>query len=416
MSYESAPLYPGDDERLTFVVAGGGSGASNLMAGFREVVMASDDPAVANARLVEITTVTDDGGSTGRLAAEHGTQPVGDLRRGLSALTPDSRVASIIEQRFGNVDPEDIVAAGTALIVRQVQQGHDFDVEFAGHLVHQAAELTTNPVGHNLGNLMLTAAIHELGTLREASAAVGGIMGARGEVLPVSSVNPQRLVLLDRDPQTGQVIVTIGEDNIDGLEKIHSPLDARVGFTTSQEATPENPMLVEVPADHHVLDIVTNSDAFVTGQGSWLTSVLPTLEAGGMREAIATSKGVRVLVPNLVTQIETEGMTVKDFYDRGVTAMGGVDALVYNEDLSTLKELGYAPVVYTPEEIEALRRENVKVLGLELASAALRQADKNDALGAHRSKVVTRSADVARRIIEMSVARRRAGDRELVVA
>jgi 2-phospho-L-lactate transferase/gluconeogenesis factor (CofD/UPF0052 family) len=396
------------EEQPRLVAIGGGSGLATLLEGLRQ--------AAPDADITGVVTVTDDGGSTGRLMEQYGTQPVGDLRRGLSALVDDHRVARRLEHRMGERDTvETVRAIGRGLLGILRKNGHLHDEEFASYITARAEEIAAEQSdelrGHTYGNLLLTAAAVDLGSLRDASGTVGTMVRARGRVLPVSSV-PHRLVLRDGAK------TYIGERVIDDLPVVDNPLTAELVFTTDPDATPEDPRITPVPADREVLDAVGSAHLIELGLGSRLTSVLPPLKAGGMAEAIAKA-GKVIVTPNLTVNPDSAGMTVGDYVWSIQKEIGPIDAVIFNNDLATLKRLGVEPVIHNPGELDDMPnrsgRGTVDVYGIDLARTVKRKPNKNDALAAIRSEVLTRGEKIGETALKIVVSSP-ALNRELAVA
>jgi len=75
------------------VALGGGTGLSTLLRGLKEYVVRRSDEHPNSERpiseLTAIVTVTDDGGSSGRLRRENRVLPPGDIRNCMVALSKD---------------------------------------------------------------------------------------------------------------------------------------------------------------------------------------------------------------------------------------------------------------------------------------------------------------------------------------
>jgi uncharacterized cofD-like protein len=235
---------------VTRVVAlGGGHGLAASLQALKQV---TDE-------LTAIVTVADDGGSSGRLRQELGMVPPGDLRMALSALAGDdawSRTWSdLLQHRF------------------------DGDGPLAGHAV---------------GNLLL-AGLTESSTMVEALDLVGRLVGAKGRVLPASTV-PLDIVaeVIGLDPTdrsaitrvSGQVAVATTQGDVCALHLL-----------------PEDP-----PACPEAVQAVLDADVVVLGPGSWLTSVITHLLIPDLRDALIKTSAQRVVALNLAPQPgETEG-------------------------------------------------------------------------------------------------------------
>ncbi len=384
-------------EPLRIVVAGGGSGAAALLKGIRETMPEAD--------LTGLVAVTDDGGSTGRLMEQYYTQPVGDLRRGLSALIEDPRISRRMEHRLGERDNvETVRAVGRGLLGMLAKIGHEYDQEFATSMLDRVVVIASEQArlaGHTYGNLLLTAAVAEEGSLRQASLAVGDMVDAKGRMIPVSDVR-HRLVLNDGGT------IHVGEHTIGSLQEFAEPDTMELSFTTNMTATAETidmeRDLVRVPASQQAIEAIDAADVFVAGPGSWLTSVLPVIDAEGIRQAVEHMDGQSVLVPNIEIQAETRGMEVADFLMRVLTSVGKVDAVVYNHDTDILEAHGLEPVVYTKGSIDLSEtgpNPDLNLIGRGLADARSRKPNPNDVLQAERSVILTRGDIVAEALREL---------------
>ncbi len=90
-------------EPLRVVSIGGGNGLSSLLAGLKKYAQPSPDRSPEHP-LVDITaivTVTDDGGSSGRLRRDFDVLPPGDIRSCMVALSEDEALLSrLFRYRF----------------------------------------------------------------------------------------------------------------------------------------------------------------------------------------------------------------------------------------------------------------------------------------------------------------------------
>lgn len=84
--------------RRILTVIGGGTGLSTILRGLKRY----------NLDLNAIVTVSDDGGSSGRLSKDLGVLPPGDVRNCLVALADEeSLMAKLFQYRFTNGDLKD---------------------------------------------------------------------------------------------------------------------------------------------------------------------------------------------------------------------------------------------------------------------------------------------------------------------
>lgn len=195
-----------------------------------------------------IVTVTDDGGSSGRLSPHLDIPPPGDIRRALLALAPQPSLwRSLIEYRF-----------------------EDADV-----------------AGHSLGNLILAAMADLGGDFADAVNSVGRMLGVRGAVIPVADVPLVLEADVDGSLVTGQVAIARSR-----------------GMITDIRVTPGH-----VTARRAATDAIAAADQIVLGPGSLFTSTIAPLRVPGLVESINDADATLVYVANLTTQDgETLGM------------------------------------------------------------------------------------------------------------
>jgi uncharacterized cofD-like protein len=244
------------------VAIGGGTGLSAVLRGLKRYVapplyatpLHRDENEYPITDLAAIVTVTDDGGSSGRLRREYSTLPPGDIRNCLVALADDeARLSRLFQYRF---------PSGGGL------------------------------GGHSFGNLFLTALSNVTGDFAEAVRVSGQVLAIRGRIYPATVQN----VSLEALMYGGRVVK--GETRI---AKVRGRI-RRVSLI---------PRRVKPLPD--VMNAIENAGVILLGPGSLYTSVIPNLLVAGVAEAIARSKAVRVYVANLMTQPgETDGMSVAD--------------------------------------------------------------------------------------------------------
>lgn len=234
------------------VALGGGHG---LAASLQALTQVTDD-------LTAIVTVADDGGSSGRLRDELDLLPPGDLRMALCALAGTDDWATSWQQLLQ----------------------HRFPGE--------------GPLGgHAVGNLILAGLAETAGGMVPALDLVGRLIGARGRVLPASCV-PLRIVaeVIGLDPDDrGDVRRVVGQVAV----------ATTAGDVAALHLEPADP-----PACREAVQAVLNADVVVLGPGSWFTSVLPHLLVPDLRQALVTTRALRVIVLNLAEQAgETAGFS-----------------------------------------------------------------------------------------------------------
>ncbi|MDX2107697.1 MAG: gluconeogenesis factor YvcK family protein [Candidatus Melainabacteria bacterium] len=227
------------------VVIGGGTGLPTLLRGMKRYTN----------NITAIVTVGDDGGSSGRLRAELGVLPPGDIRNCITALADEETlVTELFNYRF----------------------------ESGGGLE-----------GHSFGNLFLTA-LYTLtkGDFLEAVRVAGRVLNMRGRVLPSTLESIQLVAELE----DGRVIN--GESHITEACGRIKKLRLEPGHL---KATPD------------ALEAIKYAELIVIAPGSLYTSIIPNLLVPGVSDAIRKSKAKKIYVCNVLTQVgETLGYTVSD--------------------------------------------------------------------------------------------------------
>lgn len=267
------------------VVIGGGTGLSTLLKGMK----------VYTTNLTAVVTVSDDGGSSGRLVRDFEVLPPGDIRNCLVALArSEDLIASLFQYRF--------------------DKGGDL-------------------VGHSFGNLLIAALTEITGDFLQAIEEVSKVLAITGEVLPSTCEK----VMLKASFTDGQTIR--GETRISGYGR------------HIQEISLEPPSVSPPP---QVLERIASADCIVIGPGSLFTSLIPNLLVHDICRAINASSAQVVLVSNIMTQPgETDGYNVSD-HVRAIfkhSSLTRIDSVVYNDSpisparLKRYASRGSAPVL-----------------------------------------------------------------------
>jgi uncharacterized cofD-like protein len=258
--------------RPTRIVAmGGGTGLPMVLRGLaRRAEKRPGDPGV---EITAVVTMSDDGGSSGRLRRARGVLPPGDVRNCLVALAGGkSALAEVFQYRFGG-------AKGLA--------------------------------GHAVGNLLIAALAELKGDFLEAVRVSGEMLGARGRVLPCT-LAPVQLVA-----QMEDATEIVGERNI----------VRAAGRVRRVSLSPRSP-----PPSEGLLEAIYGADLIAIGPGSLYSSVLPNLLVDGVAQALRESRALKVMVANLMTQPgETDGMDCLDHVRAVIDHVGPVlDAVLIN--------------------------------------------------------------------------------------
>jgi uncharacterized cofD-like protein len=357
------------EKELRVVAIGGGTGLSTLLRGLKRYVATPDrrkgirightsepqgpPPAPSPAlrcmirQLSAVVTVTDDGGSSGRLREDFKMLPPGDIRNCMVALSEDEHLLSKLFQfRFEHGDLE----------------------------------------GHSFGNLFVAALSHITGDFAQAVQMSSQILAARGKIFPSTNAN----VGLIAQMEDGSLVR--GETNITASKR--SIVELRLEPETA-DPLPET------------LEAIANADLITLGPGSLYTSLITNLLVRGIPEALAASRATKVFVCNLMTQAnESLGLTASQHIEKIMQHAAGTQSPIFDyalintgpisakrleqyaregqqpieADLDRIRTLGVEPVTGDfVHEGDVLRHdydrvaERVIALGLERLAPALTQ-------------------------------------------
>ena len=245
------PLDAGTAASLRVVAMGGGTGLSTLLRGFKHFTVSSaltppgcEAPECLISDLAAVVTVTDDGGSSGRLRKDFNMLPPGDLRNCMVALSEDEQLLSrLFRHRFRS--------GGAGL------------------------------EGHSFGNLFVAALQEITGDFAHAIRLAAEVLATRGHIYPATTSD----ATLTARMEDGEVVR--GETQITGSR-------SRIA-----ELMLDPPHAAPVP---ETLEAIAAADLITLGPGSLFTSVITNLLVDGIPEALAQARGTRVYVCNLMTQ------------------------------------------------------------------------------------------------------------------
>jgi uncharacterized cofD-like protein len=296
---------------VRIVALGGGTGLSSVLRGLKQHV-AEPKKNQANrpiSDLAAVVTVTDDGGSSGRLRNEYRVLPPGDIRNCMVALSKDEHLlGELFQYRFP-------VGRGLA--------------------------------GHSFGNLFLTALTNITGDFSKAVRVSAQVLAIRGRIFPSTEQN----VTLEAQLEDGTLIA--GETNI---SRSRRPI-ARIRLVPRR-----------VRPVREALDALREADLILVGPGSLYTSIIPNLLIEEIVDVIVNSRATCVYIANLMTQPgETQHYSVADhvraIYDH--TRPGLFDYVVINTKPVTPRLLrryraqGAEPVDPSVDELDLLGVKHV---------------------------------------------------------
>ncbi len=352
----SSPAKAVSGPGLRVVAIGGGTGLSTLLKGlkhhvapgerFASVPSSATPGEVIVSELCAVVTVSDDGGSSGRLRKELNMLPPGDIRNCIVALSQDEALLSrLFQHRF---------TRGSGL------------------------------AGHSFGNLFLAALTSITKDFGEAVRLSSEILLTRGRIYPSTTANIELEALMHNGTRVrGETKITASKNKIKELFLV--PPDV--------EPLPET------------LKAIARADLVTIGPGSLFTSLIPNLLVRGIAQAIVKSPAVKVYVCNLMTQTnESLDLTASDhiralynharapIFDfalinripaseklKSQYALEGATPIV--ADLQAIEKLGVRPVLgdYLDEHGLVARHDTAQVTRDLLALAAQGLARRNKA-------------------------------------
>jgi uncharacterized cofD-like protein len=245
---------------LRLVAIGGGTGLSTLLKGLKRFVLWPEEIRAPQAEswvisdLCAVVTVSDDGGSSGRLRKEFNMLPPGDIRNCIVALSEDEALLSkLFRHRFDK---------GSGL------------------------------EGHSFGNLFLAALTSLTSDFSEAVRLSSEILLTRGHIYPATTSNIELEALMEDGSRVrGETKITSSKGRIRELFLLP-------------------PGVGPMP---QTLEAIARADVITFGPGSLFTSLIPNLLVRGISDAIVASPATKVYICNLMTQAnESLGLTAAD--------------------------------------------------------------------------------------------------------
>ena len=290
---------------LRVVAIGGGTGLSTVLKGLKKYASgASSSGSPRIGHLCAVVTVSDDGGSSGRLRKEFNMLPPGDVRNCIVALSEDEALLSrLFRHRF---------------------------------------EKGTGLEGHSFGNLFLAALTSITNDFSEAVRLSSEILATRGHIFPATTANIDLEALMqDGTRVRGETKITASKGRIKEL------------FLVPPHPDP-------LP---QTLAAIAEAEVITIGPGSLFTSLIPNLLVRGIPEAIRNSRAIKVYVCNLMTQAnESLGLTAADHIRALNSHAGGqifdyalINRMPVSTELKTKYALeGASQIVSDLDAIEAL--------------------------------------------------------------
>ena len=231
-------------KKKKIVVIGGGNGSAVALVSLKHYLADFDISAVIS--------MSDSGGSSGRLRKELDTLPPGDIMRAILALSK-------------------------------------YDYLMLRNIFYQPRFSCSGKLkGHNLGNLFLTLIAKYCGSFTKALEALEQSVEAIGHVYPVTT-KPVDLVA---QLANGQVVKT--EAFIDEPKYNHGAKIKKVWLEPKCRANPE------------AISVIKKADYIILSPGSLYTSIISTLLPIGIAEAIKKTKAKLIYVAGNAYRLDGE--------------------------------------------------------------------------------------------------------------
>lgn len=263
--------------KLKIVCLGGGIGTSNLLKGLKHY----------DVHLTVVTSMADDGGSSGRLRKEYNMMPPGDIVSCIAALMPHDQeeLRALLTYRFPGDDKEN-----------------------------------TTLGGHKLGNLIMLAEFLRTNDFYKALEKTKQMFGVTADLFPATEVRTE----LSATTKDGRTVHT--EETLDlalysephGLKTVH--------------IEPKDP-----PVNEQLIKNLLEADLIISGPGDLYTNQLPVLIVPKIKEALLQSKAKKLFILNVANKpFETKDFTLKDFIEAFKENLGSFpfDSVIANNNES----------------------------------------------------------------------------------
>jgi uncharacterized cofD-like protein len=289
------------------VAIGGGTGLSTLLRGLKS----------HTSNITAIVTVTDDGGSSGKLIRDKGMIPPGDIRNCLVALADaEKSMTDLFQHRFKN----------------------------------DSGSLS----GHSMGNLLIAALVDQAhGDFEKAIEIASDVLAIRGRVVPSTLSHVHlRAELEDGSEVSGETAIVAQGKRIKRI------------YLQPEECDPTR----------EALEAIRTADLIVIGPGSVYTSVIPNLLVRGIAEALRETKALRIYICNVMTQPgESDSFTASEHVNAILNNVDGraFDYVLVNKALPTAESLTkYAEVgqQFVEPDIDRIRAMGIRPVASDLMS------------------------------------------------
>lgn len=294
-------------------IIGGGNGSGVVISSLK------DDFDVS-----AITSMADNGGSTGRLRKELGVSAVGDIRQCLVAFADSENSKNLFSYRFTN----------------------------------------GNLKGHSFGNIFLSTIEKATDNLYKAIHQAKNVLDIKnGQIIPITDDKPNLVMAYNGMDVRG--VYEIANTEIEGKEAKFKldPSSAKISGSA--------------------MKCIEKADLIIIAPGNFYCSIIPPLITAGVINSIIKSNAKKILISNLVNfSNHTKNFTAADYISEiyRIAKVEFIDILISNnnydvgtdDEVVKLGNLGYS---------------NIKIIEDDLVSNEKSNVDPNDKIAQIRSKV-----------------------------
>jgi len=293
------------------VCLGGGVGTSNLLRGLKKYPV----------HLTVVTSMADDGGSSGRLRKAYNIMPPGDIISCIASLISDENkeMADLLTYRLKGPDNDDTAIGG-----------------------------------QKFGNLLMLAEIQRTGDFYKAIDVTKHMFGVSGDFFPAT------------DEHTHLHAITHDGRHVESETTLDLALYSKPHGLKKIYITPENPKV-----NPKVVNALLEADVIISGPGDLYTNQLPVLVVPEIKDAFLKSAAKKLFILNVANKpFETKGFTLQDFINAFTEHLGDFpfDTVIANNNTSnpipTKFKYNYIPVnedlKHTPQNFELIESDLVK--------------------------------------------------------
>jgi uncharacterized cofD-like protein len=295
---------------LNIVCLGGGIGTSVLIHGLKKYTQ----------NITVITSMADDGGSSGRLRKAYNIMPPGDMVSCIAALIEDENkeMASLLTYRFPGKDKD-----------------------------NKAID------GQKLGNIIMLAEMLRTKDIYKALEVTKKMFGVKADILPATDVRTRlSAITKDRRRIHGETALDVARyAEPYGLKKVY--------------LTPTNPKV-----NQKVIQSLLKADVIISGPGDLYTNQLPVLIVPQIKTVVLKRNCRKFFILNIANKpYETKNFTLSDFTRTIVEHVGifPFDIIIGNSNISNQIPNKHNKYKYVKLDLDS-KRQSFKLISKDVVS------------------------------------------------